>query len=771
MASEDLQKDLNESEENAARAAKTIYDISNDIKNQAVKTGAETAAAAKAGKDVAETGKDVANAAGKAMEAGSTAAEAGAGAGAGTAAGGGAAVAESSNPAGWIVAATSAAYHIGKKLGDVSLDPDGEEESSTVNIFFLILLVIIFFFFGGTLIDMGVTSELSVSQETEFIEQKINGEHLAQAGEQFKLDSRDVKDFNDEKPLQNGIMNYIYGYDSSGTEGLRSALSKAIREHCQNIVLKLQTKSRDLRVKGKQYDSERSLHEFYQNRWPYDLATDTFEPKIGNVLIPDQDFYGVHYDPWNPRYDDVNYVEILSVLAMSEDVEGTDYGLVWGNVNFEDFNDYLLTEDCYRLLYELGLKWVPIYVGEVEHTINIYDGAGNIKDTETYTETVEYPGDEYDSPEECEQADQTRVFDGVTCEFQKYFIKPIVKPFGLRELFALAFGSDDPMLPYQHSKAYEENYEFFMHNNIGILDYQERVTRLYQRDFKVNFKVNNKVVGTADALGPSVFEERSEHSPIYKELLEDDWLIDQGVNGTGRSAWYYVFNTYNDDFSEIWGGTLDAYNGNLDPNKLLEMLKNQNIDMDEFLKWLESLPEDAVMTNTQLYYICQGWAEIKGYMRGNSGETIGQSGCCDTSYMMIMQSLLGVKLSTQDIIDISGKYVLDNAMFDRQRFINDFGIKETRANTAYAGNESVIQSELNAGRPVVLHIRGRWEVDGTVYHKSSNGHFLTITGYDQNGFYVCDPGSTANTNNGPIPYEAFYKGGVGDVYFRTYELK
>ena len=73
-------------------------------------------------------------------------------------------------------------------------------------------------------------------------------------------------------------------------------------------------------------------------------------------------------------------------------------------------------------------------------------------------------------------------------------------------------------------------------------------------------------------------------------------------------------------------------------------------------------------------------------------------------------------------------------------------------------------SEINADRPVILHIRGYWtsSEDGRVLHGTSNGHFLVGMGYDQTGLYVWDPGRRANYH---IAYEDW--GHVSDLYYRS----
>jgi len=120
-------------------------------------------------------------------------------------------------------------------------------------------------------------------------------------------------------------------------------------------------------------------------------------------------------------------------------------------------------------------------------------------------------------------------------------------------------------------------------------------------------------------------------------------------------------------------------------------------------------------------------------------------------------------MSVQEVKNICEKYVASNAQFQTQTYCNDMGMTSS---TNRVFSFSGIAEQIDTGNPVVLHIKGHWEYEGRVYHQSTKGHFLLVTGYDENGLYVCDPGSKNNTENGPIPKEAFSGYGVTDLYYR-----
>ena len=158
-------------------------------------------------------------------------------------------------------------------------------------------------------------------------------------------------------------------------------------------------------------------------------------------------------------------------------------------------------------------------------------------------------------------------------------------------------------------------------------------------------------------------------------------------------------------------------------------------------------PEElAAMIN---YYINQG--DYPDVIRGLSKETIKKSGCLDSTVAMIASFWSGKQVP----VTFVSQYVGAGAQLDTARALSQFGLRQS--GNIYGNFVDGVKAELNAGHPPIVHIRGEW---GS-YHTSSNGHFLTIYSYDDNGFYVMDPGKRANHY---IPYSAWAS--AGDLYYR-----
>lgn len=607
---------------------------------------------------------------------------------------------------------------------------NGKEDILEAVLFIGIMICTFFVLVCGTLLSKGMASSLSIGQETEFQETFVRGENMAQAGERFK-EGTTLKEFDPAIPLKNAIMNYTYGSSGDGiTDGLRSTLASSLKKHCYTLIKNLDSYAGD--INGHFYDSEKSLSTFYENPFPYDLAEEGFVPKIGNVMLPGQTYYGIYYPEWNPRYDDVNYAEVLSILGMSTQTNGSLYGLHWGQLNYQDFMAFLQREECYKYMYELGLKWVPMYRGQKEETIQ--DENGDEKtiwvDFEASCEEIDTPHEKYPSPEECRTAPEDATYEGYACSFDYYYIEATVKPFGLRELFAMAFSHIDPV-----SAAYQYHEDFNRHTNLYMLNYQERVTRLYQRDLKVNLKKpDGSFIKTVDALGPSFLAQRSPLSPIYEEICTDGWLIENGLSGTGRSAWNYLDITYNDRWEGIvWES---------DPGGVLPPIINWGVvDGSKILDMYE--------------YINQG--DYPNVLRGQSNETIKKSGCLDCSIAMI---IMYYKREHIPITEIS-KYVDSAGLLHTAKALEDYGL--SMGSSVFGNFQQGVIEEINANRPVIIHISGHWKsaLDGKVLHSSSNGHFLVGIGYDESGLYVYDPGKRSNYH---IAYTDWSH--VSDLYYR-----
>lgn len=745
---EDLENDLQDTKETASRLSKPLRDdindkikdeignrISKSVEQQAAKSAAQTASSA--GTEAGLTGVGGATAqaataqtvagAGTSIAAGeaTAAATAAGGATAGSAVAGGAAAGSVGGPVGIAVGilaglATTVGKAIHKEM-QISPDSDSGSNSAIVAVIGLILAVFFFIVLCGTLLSKGISGMFSIGHTTEFEYDIVENEGMAPAGEQYLEGySGGEIEYNYKMPLKNTVNMYIYGTENQkndegaggdGTiDGFRAALHKAIELHCKNLVTQLDEKSGG--INGHWYDSEKSLETFYANKYPYDLATEDFIPHIGDVL------HAEGYDEsYQAKYDDVNYAEVVAILSMSSEVEGANFGFDWGNGNFDDFMRFTEKEECYQNLYELGLKWVPVYVGTKYVEKEDEFGLPYLDPVEVSTED-----EKYDSPEACKEAPETIEFDGVTCYFDHYYVEVTVKPFGLRELFAMAFGGD----PVE--AADRKHVNFYEHTNLYMLNYAERVTRLYQRKQKKQIK--GVVV---DALGPSYRLPRSEFSSVYEDVLNDEWLKSLNLNGCGRSCWYYIELTYNDEWEQIeWPndpiGTSPPGMHFTPPNggKILDMYE----------------------------YINQG--DYPTTFRGSSGETVKKSGCLDCSVAMIVMYYIRQHIPITDI----SKFVGKNGALDTNTALATYGL--TRGSDTYNNFTQGVIDEINSDRPVIIHIRGLWtSASGKKLHNTTNGHFLVGMGYDDTGLYVYDPGSRSNYH---IDYADW--GRVNDLYYR-----
>lgn len=417
-------------------------------------------------------------------------------------------------------------------VGTLDTANESKKESNSALSTVIICAAFLFaflFIFCGALLTKGMPSLVSNGQETEF--EVTKGSNLSAADERYKENaSSEFKDFNDDYPLSNTIMDYIWG--TSEKKGFRQVLNDAINENLKATVMSLGNT-----VSGKQWDQDRTLDYFYEQPWPYDVQVNNYEvcPTIKDV------FSG----GYKAKYDDVNWAEVLTILSQNTSADSShQYALNWGECNYEDFLSFIETDRCKQYMYELGIKWIPIYT----HTSTVTNADGT-----TSTETLKRDGSECDTAEACSQSPQTQNFDGIDYEFTDFWCKTEVRPFGLRELYALADVAPE-----------DYHAEFDQHTNYEMLDYSERIVRIYQRGKKVTFESG----GSADQLGPSYDQPRSQRSTIYSYLTSDQTLIDEDKAGKGRSCWYYIKDTYNKDLESI-GYTQPEYESSTPPDSEL----------------------------------------------------------------------------------------------------------------------------------------------------------------------------------------------------------
>jgi len=304
-----------------------------------------------------------------------------------------------------------------------------------------------------------------------------------------------------------------------------------------------------------------------------------------------------------------------------------------------------------------------------------------------------------------------------------------VKPYGLEEMYSIAGVSYDG---YNHNNPYMKNYE--------LLDYQEMWLR--------------ELLPSID-LGPSYSTKRSTRSVIYYDIekilySEGDTITD--TKPTGRSLMNYLKNSFVNVI--INGHTYYP-----------EWSTGEHIDCE-----INFNPYGETVILDMYSYINQG--DYPDDKRGpltsipDTRDSIKKSGCIDCSYIMLYEYYFRNELN---VPAICLNYVKDN-LFQTSDFMQDYNLT---AGTTGFGNtpfsEDLIIKQITEGKPIILYLEGKWEYNGKCYHGSSNGHFLLIVGYDENGFYVYDPGSRSNTQSGCIPYDAFNY--LSIKFLRTVEPK
>jgi len=103
-----------------------------------------------------------------------------------------------------------------------------------------------------------------------------------------------------------------------------------------------------------------------------------------------------------------------------------------------------------------------------------------------------------------------------------------------------------------------------------------------------------------------------------------------------------------------------------------------------------------------------------------------------------------------DASNISKTYVKDMA-FQTEQFIKDNNLRYYAEKTQV--NQNTIKHYIKMGLPVLLNVSNVWRC-GEQYYSSSPPHLMLIIGYSNNGFYVYDSGTEANTTS-IIPYDMF----------------
>ena len=404
---------------------------------------------------------------------------------------------------------------------------------------------------------------------------------------------------------------------------------------------------------------------------------------------------------------DFNYAEFFAILMQSGQFN-------YDSFSYSEFYDLLVCEKTTSYLIELEIGDL-VYVKK-EGFVS-YDASMELTEEQigAMEEDVEYV-----TEEEKKESWWDTWWDNA---WGGYDVK--VYPAGLKELYAIADAS-----------LYDEHKYSKGLTNDAMLDEQERWVR--------------GVISGVD-LGPAYDDVRSKRSVVYSLIYD----MQKNASGqiklpSGRSAYSYCTNY----LAEVAG------------------IDYTQVYLDHRLELYTSyIPEGTSYILDMYSYINQLTYDKYLFKRGSwNGEgtdprsSIYDEGCIDCCYVMVYEYFYRKSLS---VPEICANYVNDKRQFEWGRFMRDYGLNNHYEKHDY--NVPEIQAALCNGTPVILYYHGRWEHNGIVYHRdASSYHYIVVMGFDGKGFYVYDPANKRVTENGPIPYDAFYN--VAEKFFYKFDV-
>lgn len=507
------------------------------------------------------------------------------------------------------------------------------------------------------------------------------------------------------------LVNSQQGVDANNVTIYEAIIDKAIdfafRDHIKSVLLNPTTFLQEFfSLFTGGYGPLEQLQAFFDAPYPYSLAKENGE--FYTVL----DYINGDI-PKDELNNDLNYAEIICVVCQRTDSN-------YYNISYSDFYDILVDNDNNNTkvkLFELEFESEAIHY-------YIDDDTGEkviIEDVEAYMEATRQEYARYmgnssssDSSDDADSSPAYTLDDYMVSQGYGYYYPIHLMPYGLQELYDIA-----DVDPYEYNDTFTTMY------NYDVLDYNEEWLRGY--------------LEKAVYLGPAYDEPRGQSSITYN-LYQDT-----GVEATGRSAYKWLYNSIT---------TADMADNYYD---------YEPTDRPDISVGYIKTGETVILDIAENWYINQGW--YPNSKRGNSsGDTIKQSGCIDCSYVMAAQYFHQAFIDIEAVCATSSYY--SGAAFRTQAFCADNNMSTTGA---IAFNAETIRQQLTQGNPVLFHLSGVWSYNGTTYHNSASGHFLLIIGYDDNGFFLCDPGSKANTiRTTSVPIAAFNRADDAHIRFITY---
>lgn len=258
-----------------------------------------------------------------------------------------------------------------------------------------------------------------------------------------------------------------------------------------------------------------------------------------------------------------------------------------------------------------------------------------------------------------------------------------------------------------------------------------------------------------------------QHTVLYSEM--DDETFGDFTNGL-RLPSCGLFEDYVEPVDEMSRDTLDSANYSTSGNGGTGVhIPKPDINGAGVVLDMPQYINQASFPNITRYF-----ARDKN---GNTfANTVARSGCLDCSVAMAYMYYYGAcDANTLLLTKISNHVGADGALntsyvMDLLGMAQGANVVPQRTNNGKLEGWGSLVSSIDNGNPCIMHVRGIWNYGGQTYHKTTNGHFLLATGYDEEGIYVYDPGRKDNTIHGkPIPWEAWSHAASimgSDLYFR-----
>lgn len=322
----------------------------------------------------------------------------------------------------------------------------------------------------------------------------------------------------DEKKL------FDIGY-GEGNCGFIYTLNKAITDEVRGIIENDKNSvaysegmfNYPIRIKYN-YDKVTSAGYLYDQPWPFDNQEseahaytpdmgwsypNIAKPSVGDVLKNEGKLLPEYadsdkYEGYEPKYDDVNFAECISILSNRDDYRYTEAALLAGLKRIS-LDKYL------KYFYELEIHYFAVYEGSRMKA----DGTMEYRTKIFYVGTTDEEVKAYvDAKPEFDE-------DGFHFVYDRYFAKCRLKPFGLREEYMWTDIDPNEINQNIQSELKWTNYH--------ILDRNEYYLRMYCR-FDNKFQLDDSLTElpddtyNRDILGVSYLDNRTKKSIIYEDI-------------------------------------------------------------------------------------------------------------------------------------------------------------------------------------------------------------------------------------------------------------